>query len=69
MVHYSSESVTRPSKFMKLDEGRSTSGTADVPVTNGSSHVLGSGSLPVHAAPKAEVQYSEQQSSQVCVTW
>ncbi|XP_020231700.1 cleavage stimulating factor 64 [Cajanus cajan] len=68
MVRDSSESITRPSKLMKLDEGRSTSlsaGISDMPVTDGSSHVLGRSSLPVHAAPKAEGQYSEQQSSQL----
>ncbi|KAK7343781.1 hypothetical protein VNO77_12813 [Canavalia gladiata] len=67
MVRDSSESFTRPSKLMKLDEGRSSSlsaGISDVPVTDGSSHVLGSSSLPVHATPKAEARYSEQQSSQ-----
>lgn len=69
MVRDSSESFTRPSKVMKLDEGRSTplsAGILDMPVTDGSSHILGRSSLPVHAAPKAEGQYSEQQSSQVC---
>ncbi|RZB88490.1 Cleavage stimulating factor 64 isoform B [Glycine soja] len=72
MVHDSSESFTRPSKVMKLDEGRSaplSSGISDMPFTDGSSHILGRSSLPVHAAPKAEGQYSEQQFSQVCVTW
>ncbi|RZB44377.1 Cleavage stimulating factor 64 isoform C [Glycine soja] len=68
MVRDSSESFTRPSKVMKLDEGRSTplsAGILDMPVTDGSSHILGRSSLPVHAAPKAEGQYSEQQSSQL----
>ncbi|TKY51480.1 Cleavage stimulating factor 64 [Spatholobus suberectus] len=68
MVRDSSESFTRPSKVMKLDEGSSTSlsaGISEMPVTDGSSHVLGRSSLPVHAAPKAEGQYSEQQSSQL----
>ncbi|KAJ1424943.1 Transcription termination and cleavage factor, C-terminal domain [Sesbania bispinosa] len=67
MVRDISESFTRPSKLMRLDEARSTSlsvGISDIPVTNGSSHVLGSTSLPVPAAPKTEVRYSEQQSSQ-----
>ncbi|KAK7391186.1 hypothetical protein VNO78_19598 [Psophocarpus tetragonolobus] len=68
MVRDSSESSTRPSKFMKLDEERSTplsAGISDMPVTDGSSHhVLGRSSLPVHAAPKAE-GHSEQQSSQL----
>ncbi|KAG5004857.1 hypothetical protein AAZX31_10G207900 [Glycine max] len=68
MVHDSSESFTRPSKVMKLDEGRSaplSSGISDMPFTDGSSHILGRSSLPVHAAPKAEGQYSEQQFSQL----
>ncbi|KAK7279760.1 hypothetical protein RJT34_24817 [Clitoria ternatea] len=67
MIRDSSESFTRPLKLMKLDEGKSPSlsaGISDVPSTDASSHVLGSSSLPVHAAPKAEVRYSEQQSSQ-----
>ncbi|KAL2324685.1 hypothetical protein Fmac_023743 [Flemingia macrophylla] len=68
VVRDSSESFTRPSKLMKLDDGKSTplsAGISDLPVTDGSSHVLGRSSLPVHAAPKAEGQYSEQQSSQL----
>ncbi|RDX95626.1 Cleavage stimulating factor 64, partial [Mucuna pruriens] len=66
MVHDSSETFTRPSKLMKLDEGRSTSFSAGISdVTDGSSHVLGRSSLPVHATPKAEGKYSEQQSSQL----
>ncbi|KAL5139538.1 Cleavage stimulating factor 64 [Glycine soja] len=68
MVHDSSESFTRPSKVMKLDEGRSaplSSGISDMPFTDGSSHILGRSSLPVHAAPKAEGQYSDQQFSQL----
>lgn len=72
MLRDLSESFTRPSKLMRSDEGRSTplsAGISDVPVTNGSSHVLGSSSLPVPSAPKAEVRYSDQQSSQVFVTW
>ncbi|XP_061345168.1 cleavage stimulating factor 64 [Gastrolobium bilobum] len=67
MVHNSSESFTRQSKLMKLNDGRRISlsaGISDVPVTNGSSHVLGSSSLPVLATHKTEVQHSEQQSSQ-----
>lgn len=59
-----SEPFNRPSKLMRLDEGRSTCLSADVPVTNGSSHFLGSSSLPVPANTKAEVRYSDQQSSQ-----
>ncbi|KAL1295370.1 hypothetical protein HN51_056268 [Arachis hypogaea] len=56
MVHGLSESLGRPSKLMKLDDGRSTPFPfADVPVTNGSSHILGSNSLPALAAPKTEV--------------
>ncbi|XP_027366181.1 cleavage stimulating factor 64 isoform X2 [Abrus precatorius] len=67
MIRDSSESFARPSKLMKLDEGRNTSisaGISDMPVTDGSSNILGSSSLPAHAAPKAEVRQSEQQSSQ-----
>jgi len=69
MVRDSSESFSRPSKLMKLEEGRSTplsTGISDVPVTDGPSHALGRSSLPILAANKAEGQYSEQQSSQVC---
>ncbi|XP_047169460.1 cleavage stimulating factor 64 isoform X2 [Vigna umbellata] len=64
----SKESFSRPSKLMKLDEGRSTplsTGMSDVPVTDGPSHTLGRSSLPVLATPKAEGQYSELQSSQL----
>lgn len=71
MVHESSELFNRPSKLIKLDEGRITpfsAGVTNVPTTKGSSQVLGSSSLPVIAAPKAEFQNSEQQSSQVCIT-
>ncbi|XP_047169458.1 cleavage stimulating factor 64 isoform X1 [Vigna umbellata] len=67
-VRDSSESFSRPSKLMKLDEGRSTplsTGMSDVPVTDGPSHTLGRSSLPVLATPKAEGQYSELQSSQL----
>ncbi|XP_019427544.1 PREDICTED: cleavage stimulating factor 64 isoform X1 [Lupinus angustifolius] len=63
MVHDSSESFTRPSKLMKMDQGSSTyfsAGIADVPVTNGSSRVVGSSSLPVHPTPIAEVQQPPQ---------
>lgn len=72
MAHESSKQFSRPSKLIKLDEGRSTSffaGVTDVPVTKVSSQVLGSSSLPVNATPKSEIRYPEQQSSQVCVTW
>ncbi|ESW15599.1 hypothetical protein PHAVU_007G085700 [Phaseolus vulgaris] len=68
MVRDSSESFSRPSKLMKLEEGRSTplsTGISDVPVTDGPSHALGRSSLPILAANKAEGQYSEQQSSQL----
>ncbi|KAF7820359.1 cleavage stimulating factor 64 [Senna tora] len=67
VVHESSEPFIRPSKLIKLDEGRSTSfsaGVSNVPITKGSSQVLGSSSLPVNVAPKAEMHYSEQQSFQ-----
>lgn len=49
MVRDSSESFARPSKLMKLDEGRSISLSAGI------------SDMPAHAAPKAE----EQQSSQL----
>ncbi|CAJ1976863.1 unnamed protein product [Sphenostylis stenocarpa] len=68
MVRDSSESFSHPSKLMKLDDGRSASlsaGISDVPVTDGPSHALGRSSLPIHAAPKTEGQYPEQQSSQL----
>jgi cleavage stimulation factor subunit 2 len=67
MVHDNPESFTRPSKLTRLNDGRGLSaGTSDVPVSNGSSHVLGSSSLPVPVVPKADVRHSDQQSSQVC---
>lgn len=72
MVQDFSESFTHPSKFMRSDKGRIPSlpaGIKDLPVTIGSSHVLGSSSLPAPTASKAEVRYPEPQSSQVCLTW
>ncbi|KAE9618339.1 putative RNA recognition motif domain, cleavage stimulation factor subunit 2, hinge [Lupinus albus] len=63
MIHDSSESFTRPSKLLKMDQGSSTyfsAGIADVPVTNGSSRVVGSSSLPVRPAPIAEVHQPPQ---------
>ncbi|KAE9611378.1 putative RNA recognition motif domain, cleavage stimulation factor subunit 2, hinge [Lupinus albus] len=63
IAHDSSEYFTRPSKLMKLDEGSSMSlsaGIADLPITNESFHVIGSSSLPVCAAPIAEVQQAPQ---------
>lgn len=66
MVHDNPESFTRPSKLTRLNDGRGLSaGTSDVPVSNGSSHVLGSSSLPVPVVPKADVRHSDQQSSQL----
>ncbi|WJX14277.1 hypothetical protein P8452_04569 [Trifolium repens] len=67
MVRDIPESFTRPSKLTKLNDGRGSSlsaGTSDMPVSNGSSHMLGSSSIPVPAVPKAEVRHSDQQSSQ-----
>ncbi|GAU13263.1 hypothetical protein TSUD_42170 [Trifolium subterraneum] len=67
MVRDIPESFTRPSKLTKLNDGRGSSlaaVTAVMPVSNGSSHMLGSSSLPVPAVPKAEVLHSDQQSSQ-----
>ncbi|XP_028799911.1 cleavage stimulating factor 64 [Neltuma alba] len=61
------EPFSRPSKLAKLDDGRSSSfsaAVANVPVSKGSSHVLGSVSLPVNATSKSEARYPEQQSSQ-----
>jgi cleavage stimulation factor subunit 2 len=69
MVRDIPESFTRPSKLTKLNDGRGSSlsaGTSDMPVSNGSSHMPGSSSIPVPAVPKAEVRHSDQQSSQVC---
>ncbi|KAI5445055.1 hypothetical protein KIW84_013348 [Lathyrus oleraceus] len=62
------ESFTRPLKLTRLNDGRKSSlasGTSDVPVSKGSSHVLGSSLLPAPAAPKAEARHPDQQSSQL----
>lgn len=67
-----SEPFSRPSKQIKLEDGRSSSfsaGATNMPVPRGSSHVLGSVSLPVNATSKLEAGYPEQQPSQVCITW
>ncbi|BFG40959.1 hypothetical protein CerSpe_272330 [Prunus speciosa] len=64
----SSESVKRPAKQMKLDDGRSTSLSAGlVSNANGSAlpHVFGAGSMPGKPVPNPEeVQQSEKQTSQ-----
>lgn len=65
------ESVKRPAKQMKLDDGRSTSlsaGRLNVSNANGSAlpHVFGAGSMPGKPVPNPEeVQQSEKQTSQV----
>ncbi|CAL5209322.1 unnamed protein product [Lathyrus oleraceus] len=62
------ESFTRPFKLTRLNDGRKSSlasGTSDVPVSKGSSHVLGSSLLPAPAVPKAEARHPDQQSSQL----
>ncbi|KAJ7969741.1 cleavage stimulating factor 64 [Quillaja saponaria] len=68
VVRDSPEQNSRPSKLMKLDDGRGISfspGVTNMSPIDGSSQVLGVGKLPVNAAPKAgEMQYSEQQSLQ-----
>lgn len=65
----SSESVKRPAKQMKLDDGRSTSLSAGlVSNANGSAlpHVFGAGSMPGKPVPNPEeVLQSEKQTSQV----
>lgn len=66
----SSESVKRPAKQMKLDDGRSTSlsaGHLNVSNANGTAlpHVFGAGSMPGKPVPNPEVQQSEKQTSQV----
>jgi hypothetical protein len=72
MVHDSLEPINRPTKLMKLDDGRSTAfsvGSSNASNTNGSglSQVIGAGSLPVNSVLKAEAQYAEKQISQVRV--
>ncbi|PNY10595.1 cleavage stimulation factor subunit 2 tau variant-like protein [Trifolium pratense] len=68
MVRDIPESFTRPSKLTKLNDGRGGSSlpaeTSIMPVSNGSSHMLGTSSIPVPVVPKAEVRHSDQQSSQ-----
>lgn len=69
MVHDSLEPINRPTKLMKLDDGRSTAfsvGSSNASNTNGSglSQVIGAGSLPVNSVLKAEAQYAEKQISQ-----
>lgn len=69
MVRDIPESLTRPSKLTRLNDGRGASlsaGTSNMPVSNGSSYVPRSTSLSVPAVPKAEVRHTDQQSSQVC---
>lgn len=70
MVHDSLESINRPPKLMKLDDGRGSSfsaGSLNASNTTGSglSKVFGVGSLPVNLVPKAEAQHSEKQTSQL----
>ncbi|XP_073223793.1 cleavage stimulating factor 64 isoform X2 [Cicer arietinum] len=67
MVRDIPESLTRPSKLTRLNDGRGASlsaGTSNMPVSNGSSYVPRSTSLSVPAVPKAEVRHTDQQSSQ-----
>ncbi|KAI5403978.1 hypothetical protein KIW84_051207 [Lathyrus oleraceus] len=62
------ESFTRPLKLTRLNDERKSSlasGTSDVPVSKGSSYVLGSSLLPAPAVPKAEARHPDQQSSQL----
>ncbi|KAK4280086.1 hypothetical protein QN277_011757 [Acacia crassicarpa] len=57
----------RASKQIKLDDGRNapfSAGVTNMPVSKGTSHVLGSVLFPVNATSKSEVRYPEQQSSQ-----
>ena len=70
MVKDSLESINRPPKLMKLDDGRGSSFparglNASNTTESGLSQVFGVGPLPVNLVPKAEPQYSEKQNSQV----
>ncbi|XP_058764043.1 cleavage stimulating factor 64-like isoform X1 [Vicia villosa] len=68
MTRDTPESFNRPLKLTRLNDGRKSSlasGTSDVPVSNGSSHVPGSSLVPAPAVPKAEVRQPDQQSSQL----
>lgn len=72
MVYDSLEPIDRPTKLMKLDDGRSNAfsvGSSNASNTNGSGlpQVFGAGSLPVNQVMKAEGQNSEKQLSQVRV--
>ncbi|KAL6211350.1 hypothetical protein ACLB2K_016577 [Fragaria x ananassa] len=63
VVADSSESVTRPSKLMKLDDGRNTllsAGGLDVSNAN----VIGAGLLPGKSGHKSSYVYSEKQISE-----
>ncbi|KAK4601596.1 hypothetical protein RGQ29_010956 [Quercus rubra] len=69
MVYDSLEPIDRPTKLMKLDDGRSNAfsvGSSNASNTNGSGlpQVFGAGSLPVNQVMKAEGQNSEKQLSQ-----
>ncbi|XVE60857.1 hypothetical protein DITRI_Ditri05aG0160600 [Diplodiscus trichospermus] len=70
MVHYPSEAIHRPSKMVKLDDGRMSSSAAEglnVSDTSGprTSQKFAFDSKPVNQIPRAEeVQYAEKQISQ-----
>lgn len=64
------ESVNRPAKMIKLDDGRNSSypgANLNVSNANGAaaSQVFGTGSLPGKTVPKPEEVHSEKQISQV----
>ncbi|KAK6246523.1 RNA recognition motif domain - like 10 [Theobroma cacao] len=68
MVRYSSEAISRPSKMVKLKDGRSTSSsTGGLNMSNviasRTSQSFGVDSMPVNQVPRAEeVQYAENQT-------
>lgn len=70
MVHDNSELLNRPSKLVKLDDGRSmplslAGFSGHTASGSGPTQVFGTGSLPVNQISKAQNQQSEQQVSQV----
>ncbi|XVF63215.1 hypothetical protein PTKIN_Ptkin09bG0069900 [Pterospermum kingtungense] len=70
MVRYPSEAISRPSKMVKLDDGRSSSSLAgglNMPTLSGSrtSQTYVGDSMPVNPVPRAEeVEFAEKQISQ-----
>lgn len=79
MVSDPLESINRPAKMIKLDDGRNSSfsgASLNVSNINGAatSQVSGTGSLPRNVVPKSEEVHLEKQISQVmcsrgCCQW